>query len=137
MATNRPRLTVSLRLDTYHTIRKLAKYQKRAMSSVISEAMDEMQPIMSQLVSLVEKAHNLEKDMFRPFAEEAEDLHNDARATAHIFSEILTELEKKLDEKSPPPCNTGGKTSTARRNTGTTKKRKGKKSCTKPATKTH
>lgn len=133
MATNRPRLTVSLSPRTYATIKKLAKYQKRPASSIINEAMNEMQPIMAQLVALMDKAHSIEKEMFRPFADEVADLHNDAQESRRIFEEILAELDAKLESRIPPASNTGVKSPETRMNT---QKRK-KKKCTKPRTKKH
>lgn len=54
MATKLPRIAITLNADTYSTLDKLALLQRRPRSAVAADLLEEMQPALARIATLLE-----------------------------------------------------------------------------------
>ncbi len=75
MATNKPRITVTLNQEAYEALEQVAKIQGGSMSAVLAEVWEEAAPVMLRVVKLVLEAQAAKAgvgDRIREIATEAE-----------------------------------------------------------------
>ena len=103
MATNRPRLTITLTDQVHDTLGKLADIQGRSMSSIVLEHLELIEPINQKILSAIGRARRLQE-------ESKGSLLNDLSAAQDQAEAALLPLLGLLDSlgsAKPPTCNTG------------------------------
>jgi len=103
MATQKPRITITLDQDVYDTIRGLSEAQGCAMSGLVSEFLAMVNPIQQRVLRAVKKAQALNVES------KASMFANLEQAEAQMI-EMLGPLLALLDtvsEGQPPHSNTG------------------------------
>ena len=103
MATQKPRITISLDRDVYDTIRGLSEAQGCTMSGLISEFLTMVNPVQQRVLQAVQKAQNLN-------AESKAVMVSSLEASEAQLTEMLGPLLAIMDqfaEGQPPHSNTG------------------------------
>lgn len=118
MATNKPRITISLDPDHYAVLAEMAKLVKSPMSAIVSEIVGEAAPVFARVVKLVKEANALKGevgDRVKGLAEEAElqmlPLAREAVKTLDMFDDAVMEAirkarESEADGAGGAPCAT-------------------------------
>jgi len=63
MATEKPRITVTLEPETYEIIKGISKVQRISMSKFINETFTEMSPALGNMLSLLQAAESAPKEV--------------------------------------------------------------------------
>ena len=108
MATQKPRITVTLEQDVYDTIRGLSDAQGCTMSGLISEFLSMVNPVQQRVLQAVKKAQSLN-------VESKADMVASLEASEAQLTEMLGPLLALMDqlaEGQPPHSNTGVTNST-------------------------
>lgn len=108
MATQKPRITVTLERDVYDTIRGLSEAQGCTMSGLISDFLSMVNPVQQRVLRAVKKAQSLN-------VESKADMVATLEAGEAHLTEILGPLLAMMDqlaEGQPPHSNTGVTNST-------------------------
>lgn len=103
MATQKPRITVTLEQDVYDTIRGLSDAQGCTMSGLISEFLSMVNPVQQRVLQAVKKAQSLN-------AESKADMVASLEVSEAQLTEMLGPLLALMDqlaEGQPPHSNTG------------------------------
>lgn len=103
MATQKPRITVTLEQDVYDTIRGLSDAQGCTMSGLISEFLSMVNPVQQRVLQAVKKAQSLN-------VESKADMVASLEASEAQLTEMLGPLLAMMDqlaEGQPPHSNTG------------------------------
>lgn len=103
MATQKPRITVTLEQDVYDTIRGLSDAQGCTMSGLISEFLSMVNPVQQRVLQAVKKAQSLN-------VESKADMVASLEASEAQLTEMLGPLLALMDqfaEGQPPHSNTG------------------------------
>lgn len=103
MATQKPRITISLEQDVYDTIRGLSDAQGCTMSGLISEFLTMVNPVQQRVLQAVKKAQSLN-------VESKADMVASLEASEAQLTEMLGPLLALMDqlaEGEPPHSNTG------------------------------
>lgn len=103
MATQKPRITISLDQDVYDTIRGLSDAQGCTMSGLVSEFLSMVNPVQQRVLQAVRKAQSLN-------AESKASMVSNLEASEAQLTEMLgplLALMDKLAEGEPPHSNTG------------------------------
>ena len=127
MATTKPRLTITLEPHTHAVVSQLAELQGRPKSSVISELLESVTPVLERtcyVLQIAERASSGVSDDLRESMERSEAklqaMMQDALGQMDIFAEALTGSQASADEcersdhhgtaeqaGQPPHSNTG------------------------------
>lgn len=94
MATNKPRITISLTPEAYAVIKRLARLQRVSASSIVVETVDVVLPAMERIAAVIESA----------LAAPQEERENILRAVDRAEL-VLKELQDGL--LNPPYANRG------------------------------
>lgn len=108
MATQKPRITITLDQDVYDTIRGLSEAQGCTMSGLVSEFLSMVNPVQQRVLRAVKKAQSLN-------VESKADMVATLEAGEAHLTEILGPLLAMMDqlaEGQPPHSNTGVTNST-------------------------
>lgn len=103
MATQKPRITVTLEQGVYDTIRGLSDAQGCTMSGLISEFLSMVNPVQQRVLQAVKKAQSLN-------VESKADMVASLEASEAQLTEMLGPLLALMDqlaEGEPPHSNTG------------------------------
>ena len=103
MATQKPRITVTLEQDVYDTIRGLSDAQGCTMSGLVSEFLSMVNPVQQRVLQAVKKAQSLN-------VESKADMVASLEASEAQLTEMLGPLLALMDqlaEGEPPHSNTG------------------------------
>lgn len=103
MATQKPRITVTLDRDVYDTIRALSEAQGMTMSGLVSEFLTMVNPVQQRVLQAVKKAQSLN-------VESKADMVASLEASEAQLTEMLGPLLALMDQLSegqPPHSNTG------------------------------
>lgn len=105
MATNKPRITISLDPDHYAVLAEMAKLVKSPMSAIVSEIVGEAVPVFTRVVKLIREANALKGEVgerVKGLAEEAElqmlPLAREAVKTLDMFDDAVMEAIRKARE---------------------------------------
>jgi len=88
MATDKPRITVTLEPHTYNTIKRLAEIRKVSISSILSDMADESVPSLQRVISIFEAAEMMDK----------ESLSSLKAALAQTEEKIMTAYQSNVDQ---------------------------------------
>lgn len=108
MATQKPRITVTLERDVYDTIRGLSEAQGCTMSGLVSEFLSMVNPVQQRVLQAVKKAQSLN-------VESKANMVSSLEASEAQLTEMLGPLLAMMDqlaEGQPPHSNTGVTNST-------------------------
>jgi len=108
MATQKPRITVTLDQDVYETLRGLSEAQGVTMSGLVSEFLTMINPVQQRVLHAVQKAQILN-------AESRADMVASLEASEAKLTEMLGPLlaiMEQFGEGQPPHSNTGVTNST-------------------------
>lgn len=72
MATDKPRITITLEPEWHDVLSRLSVLQSRPMSKLISELLQEIMPILSRLTGALEEVHRANVDAKLKFLEGAD-----------------------------------------------------------------
>lgn len=109
MATNKPRITVTLEPEHYAVLAEMAKITKSSMSSILSEIAAEAMPVFARVVKLAKEAEAAKAgigERVRDLASEAElqmlPLARDALRTFDMFDDAVMKAiaAAKAEEES-------------------------------------
>ena len=103
MATQKPRITISLDRDVYDTLRGLSEAQGCTMSGLVSDLLTMVNPVQQRVLEAVTRARVLD-------AEAKENMVANLEAGQDQFEQMLGPLLGLLDQMSsgqPPHSNTG------------------------------
>lgn len=108
MATQKPRITITLDQDVYDTIRGLSEAQGCTMSGLVSDFLSMVNPVQQRVLRAVKKAQSLN-------VESKADMVASLEASEAQLTEMLGPLLALMDqlaEGQPPHSNTGVTNST-------------------------
>lgn len=109
MATNKPRITITLEPEHYAVLSEMAKVTRSSMSSILSEIAAEAMPVFARVVKLAKEAEAAKAgigDRVRDLATEAElqmlPLARDALRTLDMFDDAVMKAiaTAKAEEES-------------------------------------
>lgn len=103
MATQKPRITITLDQDVYDTIRGLSEAQGCTMSGLVSEFLSMVNPVQQRVLQAVKKAQSLN-------VESKANMVSSLEASEAQLTEMLGPLLEMMDqlaEGQPPHSNTG------------------------------
>lgn len=114
MATDKPRITITLEPDQHDVLRRLAGLQGGSMSRIVSELLAEVTPVLERVCESLELAKRAQAGVranLRRVAEEAEeDLRPLAEMARNQFDLFAVELQRLVaagEGRSPRPVITG------------------------------
>lgn len=108
MATQKPRITITLDQDVYDTIRGLSDVQGVTMSGLVSEFLAMVNPIQQRVLRACQKAQALNTESKANMVSSLE--ANEAQLT-EMLGPLLALMDQLVDEQ-PPHSNTGVTNST-------------------------
>lgn len=118
MATNKPRITVTLEQDHYDILSEFARQQGCSMSAALAEVWGQAVPTIQRVVKLIAEAEHAKAsvaDRIRDIATEAQEAMlphaREAVAQFDIFEEQVKEAidrARKASAASGPACAAGG-----------------------------
>lgn len=101
MATNKPRITITLEPEEHEALMRLAVLQQRPMSAIIRELIGEVSPIFARVVEALELAQRASSDLRANFVKAASDAELELRPIADAvrsqFDMFATEIERAVD----------------------------------------
>lgn len=101
MATDKPRITITLEPDQHETLERLAKLQQRPMSAIIRELIGEVVPILARVADALEVAQRASSDLRANFVKAAADAEAELRPIAEFarsqFDMFASEMERAVD----------------------------------------
>lgn len=107
MATEKPRITITLDPDTYSVIKGMADVSGKPMSRIISGLLDDVSEPLSRTLSVMRAAaaapEKLRSDIVKNYTEAGEIIET-------AYKDFRSEEQQILDlaeAKTPPSCNTG------------------------------
>jgi len=103
MATQKPRITVTLDQDVYDTIRGLSDVQGVTMSGLVSEFLAMVNPVQQRVLRACQKAQALNTESKASMVSSLE--ASEAQLT-EMFGPLLALMDQLVDEQ-PPHSNTG------------------------------
>ena len=75
MATDKPRITITLEPEHYAVLQRMAKVQRGSMARIVTDLFREVAPMLERVTEAMEAAHKAQQGMkasIRKAAEEAE-----------------------------------------------------------------
>jgi hypothetical protein len=90
MATDKPRITISLETETYNTVRRLAEVKSQAMSSIISELVEQAHPSLRRLLTMFEAADVMGEDAKRALLTA---LNDQEVRVARAYEDSVTQMD--------------------------------------------
>lgn len=132
MATNKPRITITLEPEVYDLFKRLSEAQGRPMGRIISELLTEVSPPLRRTLSLLMAAKEAPKkvllDMVANFEAAEQDVKGMFGESMGQLDTLLADLQRGLTAGNsgslptkeeacgtppePPSCNTGATTGT-------------------------
>jgi hypothetical protein len=90
MVTRVQRLQVTLEQETLDTVRRISRITGTPASRVVADMIDEWQPMLDQIATLVEQAHKLN-------GKASSMLHTDMRKRTKLLQKMAFEAQGQLD----------------------------------------
>jgi len=101
MATDKPRITITLEQADHETLMRLAKLQGRPMSSILRELVGEVSPILARVADALEVAQRASSDLRANFVKAASDAEEELRpivqAVRSQFDMFASEIQRAVD----------------------------------------
>lgn len=103
MATEKPRITITLEPEQHAVLRRLAELQGGSMSRIVSEFLGEVTPILSQVADSLELAQRALSDARAKFVRAAEEAEEELRPLAEFtrnqFDLFSAQIGRLVEEK--------------------------------------
>lgn len=103
MATEKPRITITLEPEQHAVLRRLAELQGGSMSRIVSEFLGEVTPILSQVADVLELAQRASSDARAKFVRAAEEAEEELRPLAEFtrnqFDLFSAQIGRLVEEK--------------------------------------
>lgn len=103
MATEKPRITITLEPEQHAVLRRLAELQGGSMSRIVSEFMGEVTPILAQVADALELAQRASSDARAKFVRAAEEAEEELRPLAEFtrnqFDLFSAQIGRIVEEK--------------------------------------
>lgn len=109
MTTRTPRIQVTLSVEAYDVVTRLADLQKRPRSTIVAEVINDLAPVMEQLIATMEAAARIREENIRGVRDasmEALDRMQSVVDDATDQFSLLDELVRRAGDQ-PPTSNTG------------------------------
>lgn len=104
MATDKPRITITLEPEHYALLRRLSALNGESMSSIVGELVESVAPTLSRVADVLEHAATVQGDAMgelRRIAEEAERQFTPLMTEGEaFFDRVMTETEAALDPRA-------------------------------------
>ena len=101
MATDKPRITITLEPEEHATLQRLAKLQGGSMSGILREFMGEVMPILAKVADSLELAKRASSDARAKFVRAAEEAEEELRPIAEFtrnqFDMFAKEIGRLVD----------------------------------------
>jgi methionyl-tRNA formyltransferase len=98
MATDKPRITITLEPKQHDVLKRLAKLEKTSMSRIITQLLSESTPVLEKVVESLEIARKLSADARLNFFKSAQDAEMKIRPIADFAKSqvdfFASEIEK-------------------------------------------
>ena len=110
MPTRTPRIQVTLSEDAYRIVTRLAELQRSHRSTIIAEVVNDLAPVLGQLMDTLEAAARIRQENIqgvRNASQEAVERMQDLVDDATDQFSLLELLVKQAGAARPPPSNTG------------------------------
>jgi len=104
VATNKPRITITLEPDVYATLRELAALQGRSLSSLVAEQMGLLHPVQQKVLAAMRNVLAVEQEAKQDLADRLDSAQAQAEAS---IGPLLALLEGFAGAAQPPHSNTG------------------------------
>lgn len=112
MATDKPRITITLETDQYAVLRRMADLQGGSMSRIVSDLLSEIVPVLNSVCDSLELAKKAHADVRANLRRVAEDAQSDLEPIAKMFSDqfdmFASELERVASGASGQASEGGG-----------------------------
>lgn len=129
MATEKPRITITLEPNEHAVLQRLAQLQGRSMSGILREFMGEVLPILEKVADALEIAQRASSDARAKFVKAAADAEEELRPLAEFtknqFDMFAAEMGRLVDGKEQTPAATTDETGPRTARAGTTGGAKG------------
>jgi hypothetical protein len=104
MATDKPRITITLEQDQYLVLKRMADLQGGSMSRIVSDLLSEVVPVLNSVCDSLELAKKAQDDVRANLRRVAEEAQNDLEPIARMFSDqfdmFASELERLASDAS-------------------------------------
>lgn len=104
MATDRPRITITLEPEHYTMLRRLSALNGESMSSIVADVVASVAPALTRVADVLEHAANAKGealDELRRISEEAERQFSPLFLEGEaFFDRVMTETEAALDPRA-------------------------------------
>jgi hypothetical protein len=114
MATEKPRITITLPLEQYEVIKRLATLQGGSMSRIVADLLGEVTPVLSRVCDSLEIAKRAQEGVRLNLRKAAQEAEEDMKPLAEIardqFDRFASELDRLVQaagESSPRTVITG------------------------------
>lgn len=108
MATDKPRITITLEPEQYAVLHRMAKVQGGSMSRIVTDLLGEVAPVLGRVADAMEAAQKAQQGMkatIRAATEQAErDMQPLVATVLGQFDHFATQLERlSIPDKEPSP----------------------------------
>lgn len=113
MATDKPRITITLSPEQHFVLKRLATLQGGSMSRIVTDLLGEVTPVLSRVCDTLEVAKRAQEGVRLNLRRAAQEAEEDIRPLAEIarnqFDLFASELERLVQTagESPQPVITG------------------------------
>lgn len=113
MATEKPRITITLPREQYEVIKRLATLQGGSMSRIVADLLGEVTPVLSRVCDSLEIAKRAQEGVRLNLRKAAQEAEEDMKPLAEIardqFDRFASELDRLVQAagESPRPVITG------------------------------
>jgi uncharacterized protein (DUF1778 family) len=115
MATDKPRITITLDPDDYAVIKRLAALQGGTMSRIVKELVQTVTPSLARVADVLEHASGAEQEVLNGLAAAVASSEQPVLDTLHAaeaaYASFLDDAEA-VAAGNPPSSNTGGRSLT-------------------------
>lgn len=106
MATEKPRITITLEPEQHAVLKRLAELQGGSMSRIVSEFLGEATPILAQVADSLETAQRASADARAKFVRAAEEAEKELRPLAEFarnqFDLFSAQLNRLVEDQGTP-----------------------------------
>lgn len=108
MATTKPRITITLEQEHHAVLKRLADLQGASMSSIVTDLLQEVMPMLERLTQALQAAQKLDKDLRATILQGAQQAEQDLQPIVQavesqwdMFEVLLTDAVKQSQDRAP------------------------------------
>lgn len=110
MATKNPRIAVTLSDEAYGVVSRLAAAQRSSKSTVVAEVINDLAPVMAQLLETVEAAARIREENLRGVREASTEAVERMQSTVDELGDQFSLLDEIVRRGAEPPASNTGAT---------------------------